>query len=139
MKKVLIALFFVISALTGFSQQEENTHPDGSRLEALKIAYLTKKLDLTPVEAQRFWPLYNNYSAEMRELRMSQRKAKVSELDKEEKNLELRKKYSAEFSNVLSADKVDTFFRSEKEFRNYVQKELVERRKSQHEQSPDKK
>ncbi|MBO9571095.1 MAG: hypothetical protein J7497_02645 [Chitinophagaceae bacterium] len=130
MKKILIILLFMISSVAGFSQQEDHTQPDGSRLEALKIAYLTRKLDLTPDEAQRFWPIYNNYAAEMRIMRINQRK---------EKALELRKKYSTEFSRVLSGDKVNTFFRAEKEFRNYVQKELVERKQSRSSQNPDKK
>ena len=128
MKKILMILFLVATAYAGFAQREDNEQPDGSRLEALKIAYLTKKLNLTPDEAQRFWPIYNKYAGEIREAKISQRKNKAPELDTEEKVLSIRKKYNSEFSSVLSADKVNTFFRSEKDFGNYVQKELSERR-----------
>jgi hypothetical protein len=128
MKKILMILFFAAMTFTGSAQQENNEQPDGSRLEALKIAYLTKKLNLTPDEAQRFWPIYNNYAGEVRDVKINQRKNKNPELDTEEKILSIRKKYNAEFSRALSADKVNTFFRSEKDFGNYVQKELQERR-----------
>ena len=36
---------------------------DGEKLTAYKIAFFTKNLDLTPAEAEKFWPVYNDYSA----------------------------------------------------------------------------
>ena len=75
-----------------------------------------------------FWPVYNDYSAEMRQARIALRTKRATELETEEKILGIRKKYSAEFRKGLSAEKVDAFFRSEKEFGKYVQKELSERR-----------
>mgnify|MGYP001103051276 CR=1 FL=1 len=128
MNKLFFSILFLFAiGLKGYSQ-EDNDKPDGSRLEALKIAYLTKKLNLTPDEAKRFWPIYNSYATEIREAKMEQRKNKSSEIDTEDKILRIRKKYNSEFSNAISADKVNTFFRSEKDFGNYVQKELMERR-----------
>jgi hypothetical protein len=94
----------------------------------LKIAYITKKLNLSPDEAQKFWPIYNNYANEMRDARREQRRNNASELETEEKYLRIRKKYNTEFSRALNPDKVNTFFRSEKDFGNFVQKELSERR-----------
>jgi hypothetical protein len=126
--KRLLPLLFLICTLSVFSQEGDAQDPNGSRIEALKIAYITKKLNLSPDEAQRFWPIYNNYAAELRQARIEQRKDRSSELDTEEKVLHIRKKYNTEFSKALSAEKVNTFFRSEKDFGNYVQKELMERR-----------
>ena len=121
--KALVPILFLICTLSLHAQDGE-----GSRIEALKIAYLTKKLNLSPQEAQRFWPIYNNYASELRQARTEQRNNKTSEIDTEEKILNIRKKYNKEFSGALNADKVNAFFRSEKEFGNYVQKELSERR-----------
>jgi hypothetical protein len=42
--------------------------------------------------------------------------------------LKIRKKYNTEFNQVLSAEKVNTFFKSEKEFGVFVQKEMERRR-----------
>ncbi len=38
MKKILTVLLFAAISFAGFAQQEDNVQPDGSRLEALKIA-----------------------------------------------------------------------------------------------------
>jgi hypothetical protein len=124
MKRLLLILF-LIGTLTVFSQESQEGR---SSIEALKIGYLTKKLSLTPEEAQRFWPIYNTYAGELRQARSDQRRDKASEIETEEKMLNIRKKYNKEFSSVLSPEKVNTFFRSEKEFSSYVQKELSERR-----------
>ncbi len=130
MKQILIILFIATTASAGFAQQKDNVQPNGSRLEALKIAYLTKNLNLTPDEAQRFWPIYNSYTGEIREVKIDQRKNKTPELDTEEKVLGIRKKYNSEFSRVLGTDRTNTFFKSEKNFGNYVRKELAERKQS---------
>jgi hypothetical protein len=50
------------------------------------------------------------------------------ELKREEKLLEVRKKYQASFSKALSPERANQFFKAEKEFYVYVQKELQERR-----------
>jgi len=100
---------------------------DGNRLGALKIAYLTKKLDLSTEEAQRFWPIYNKYDEEIHSAQSSAIKDRTPEIDLEEKILNIRKKYSSEFAKALSPEKVNTFFRAEKEFGNFVQKEIERR------------
>ena len=125
--KNLLLICFLLCTTTVFSQQQ--LRPSGSgKIESLKIAYITKKLNLSPDEAKMFWPVYNDYSAEMRQARIALRTKRATELETEEKILGSRKKYSAAFRKGLSAEKVDAFFRSEKEFGKYVQKELSERR-----------
>ena len=32
---------------------------EGEKLTAYKIAFFTKNLNLTPAEAEKFWPIYN--------------------------------------------------------------------------------
>lgn len=134
MKKFLLIVtcfsFFVFTAVAQESNQK------GGRIEALKIAYLTKKLDLSPAEAQKFWPIYNDYSSEMRSTRADLRQNKVSELEAEDRMLKIRKKYGVEFSHAISDDKINTFFRSEKEFGQYVQKELQQRRELRQQRNP---
>lgn len=124
--KRLLSILFLICTLPLFAQ--EGPDQDGSRIEALKIAYLTKKLNLSPEEAQRFWPVYNNYANELRQARAEKRKNQSSEIETEEKVLAIRKKYNEEFGKALSPEKVNNFFKSEKDFGNFVQKELAERR-----------
>lgn len=101
---------------------------NGSRIEALKIAYLTKKLNLSTEEAQKFWPIYNQYMGEIRKTRIDARQNQEGEIPTEEKLLNIRKKYNGEFNKALSSEKVNTFFKAEKEFGTVLQKELMERR-----------
>jgi hypothetical protein len=123
MKKNLLLLLITLTGFITTGQAQ-----DGERLQALKIAYLTKKLDLSPEEAQRFWPIYNQYTADIRNIRQEQKQKNGTEIEVEEKILNVRKKYSGELTKALSPDKVNTFFRSEKEFGNIIQRELQERR-----------
>jgi len=122
MKKYLLILLLVFGFLVRVQAQ------DGQRLEAYKIAYLTKKLDLSPEEAQRFWPIYNKYTGDIRNIRQEQKEKNLTEIDVEEKILGVRKKYNGEFSKALSAEKINTFFRSEKDFKTEIQRVLQERR-----------
>ena len=125
MKKYLLGLVLMAVGFLHAAAQE----PDGgARLQALKIAWLTKKLDLSPDEAQRFWPIYNKYTDEIRAIRQDQKQKNTPEIEVEDKILGVRKKYNGEFSKALSADKANTFFRSERDFGNEIRKELQERR-----------
>jgi len=125
MKKYLLGLVLMAVSFLPAAAQE----PDGgARLQALKIAWLTKKLDLSPDEAQRFWPIYNKYTDEIRAIRQDQKQKNTPEIEVEDKILGVRKKYNGEFSKALSADKANTFFRSERDFGNEIRKELQERR-----------
>jgi len=126
MKKIYTILTAFLMLFLGASAQDEPR--DLGRLEAYKIAYLTKKLNLSPQEAQQFWPLYNKYQQEIRSARVDSRSNRPDEIEMEEKMLNIRKKYNSEFSKALNPEKVNTLFRSEKEFSHMVQKELMERR-----------
>jgi hypothetical protein len=129
MKKMLIAILIFLGALLPvLAQDGDDLKKEGGRLEALKIAFITKRLNLSPEEAQKFWPVYNRYSEELRKTRLQSRAEREDQITIDEKVLNVRKKYHAEFLKVLSAEKVDAFFKAEKEFGAYLQKEIMERR-----------
>lgn len=125
MKKYLLILAIFLG-LNG-AVMAQNKAGEG-RIEALKIAYLTKKLNLSPAEAQKFWPVYNKYTAEIREAQIEARKNKTSEIDKEDKILSIRKRFQTEFARALTEEKANSFFRVEREFAGLLQKEMMERR-----------
>lgn len=130
MKKLLLilSLFLTLgSAVVAQSGDDDKKNP-GGRVEALKIAYITQKLNLSTDEAQKFWPIYNKYAAEIRKVRVDGRVNKETEIEIEEKLLAIRKKYNGEFTKALSAEKVNAFFKAEKDFSTVLQKELLERR-----------
>src|SRR5580704_14644885 len=120
MKRLLLLVSFAFSFLMGVAQ-------NGNRLEALKIAYITKRLDLSPEEAQKFWPIYNQYAEELKRARQDAIRNNKSEIELDESLLNIRKKYSVQFVQAISPQKIDIFFKSEKEFGAYVQKEMERR------------
>ena len=128
---VLLAFIFCLSAETTFAQ---NTKKE--KIESLKIAFVTKKLDLSPEESQIFWPVYNQYQKEIGDLILQRRTAQKDsdtdavdeDLDIEGKIVDVRKKYRKEFSRVLSPEKINQFYQAEREFREELIKQLKSRR-----------
>ena len=63
MKRILIAAACLLAATALFAQpqkpSEEQRKKDFERIKAEKIAFITSELDLSPEEAQVFWPVYN--------------------------------------------------------------------------------
>src|SRR4030043_2082544 len=51
----LIAILILAPCLT------RAQNPNQERLNAYKIAFFTKRLNLTPGEAEKFWPVYNEF------------------------------------------------------------------------------
>jgi len=127
MKKIFL-LFGLLIGYCHLLLAQEEKRPEAGRIEALKIAYLTRKLNLSTEEAQKFWPVYNSYANEMRRTQQEFRERKGNEIEREEKVLGIRKKFNGEFNKALSGDKVNEFFRAEREFNGIVQKEIMERR-----------
>ena len=128
MKKLLIILVMWLGiSLTGFGQEGEKAQAEGAgRIKALQIAYLTNKLNLKPEEAQRFWPVFNQYQDEIRKVRIEGKN--LPEVDKEQKIVDIRKKYFEEFTKVLNKDRADRVFKADNEFRDVIRKEIQERR-----------
>ena len=135
MKRLLLVAGILCTLfITGRAQENgEEQKADGSRLESLKIAYITQRLNLSTEEAEKFWPVYNKYMDEIRGARQGYRIDR-DEIKLEENLLNIRKKYSVEFIRALSPPKINLFFRSEKEFATIVQKTLIERRQQRMQQ-----
>ncbi|MGB0879043.1 MAG: sensor of ECF-type sigma factor [Polaribacter sp.] len=79
MKKILFftTLLFFVSFLA-YAQKPIKGIVRAAKIKAIKIAFLTEQLDLTSSEAEKFWPVYNNYSKKLRQLeRVEKLKLKV--------------------------------------------------------------
>jgi hypothetical protein len=132
--RILLIIALVLPSAISFAQP----HGGGGQIEAVKVEYLTRRLDLSPEEAQRFWPVYRNYQRELAKVIQERRKARqeqkksgeqVDELEFEEDMLEVKKKYRKEFSEVLPPQKVNLLYQAEKDFREELLKQLKDRRK----------
>ena len=126
MKKTI--LFFSAVLLVSFVfSQEPSRKMMGQRqnIEVLKVAYFTRHLSLTTDEAEKFWPLYNSYTADVKKARQDN---KEDILAFEEAVLNIRKKYKVELKKVLvTDDRVNKALLAERDFMNVVRKELQQR------------
>ena len=66
MKKTII-LFILITASFIYKSYSQNMNR--GKIYALKTTYITQYLDLTKSEAEKFWPIYNEFSKKERSLR----------------------------------------------------------------------
>lgn len=124
MKKIIFLI--LLNAGLAVPALAQNNQRDLDRLQAYKVAFLSRKLNLTTEEAQKFWPIYNKYEAELRDARIEGRGNK-KEIEMEEKILNIRKKYNGEFEKAIPSEKVNQLFKSEREFNNILQREMIDR------------
>ncbi len=125
MKKILIitSLLFLHNYFC-MGQQPKTSNSDN--IEDVKIAYMSKELNLTPQEAQKFWPAYESYFSEIREARKNNSNDEVAF---EENVVKIRKKYKNNFKGILNSDdRVNKVFVSEKNLRDIFKKELQNRK-----------
>ncbi|MEO6220227.1 MAG: hypothetical protein ABIO81_07350 [Ginsengibacter sp.] len=120
MKKIILIMSFFFSGFAVLYAQEDNG-PSRERIQALKIAFITQKLDLTTDEAQKFWPVYNQYEQEIRGIK------KGDVIQNDEQLLNIRKKYKPSFEKVLGQQKLNRLFNAERDFRAVLIRRLKER------------
>lgn len=125
MKKLLLIVFISIIGINAVQAQEDEM----KRIQALKIAFITQKLDLSPDEAQKFWPVYSNYETEMKQVITSKPDGNV--LDNDEKILNVRKKYSGEFIKVIGQPRMNKLFNAERDFRGVLMRHLQNKKNQQ--------
>ncbi len=122
MKKILLFILLFININYFCFAQDDRI----KKVEAIQIAYLTKELGLTPQEAQKFWPVFNNYRNELKRVKQRFPNDVVAA---EEQMVNVRKKYKTEFKKVLPDDKrVNKIFKVETDFNNMLHKELDNRK-----------
>jgi hypothetical protein len=115
MKKFLLLVSFscivLLSSAQVYQQQpiNEKRHQD---IEALKVAFISRELELTPEEAQRFWPLYNQYTIELNETIGNT----PDVLLRDERVLNLRKRYSEQFVRIIGPERLNRMFGAEERF-----------------------
>jgi hypothetical protein len=69
MRKIITILLLFMS-LGIFAQDMEKRV---ERIKALRVAFISDRLDLTPDEAQRFWPVFNQFDEKQFELQKQKR------------------------------------------------------------------
>lgn len=148
MKKLRFsALFFFISAISLMAQPPQR--PPKERVEAMKVGFLTERLNLSVDEAKEFWPVYNKMQDELEVLRKNRRnnlrdsmdsmsdaeveKMVDGELVFRQNELDILKKYNPQFKKILPVRKVGMLYRAEEDFKRRLLDIIQERRQDKKE------
>lgn len=132
MKNILLIIFLLFSVPL-LAQENDNQPPDEivdnakitQSIDALKMAYISKELNLTPDEAQKFWPVYNGYSNELKKARKDFRQ---DDLAFEERKIGIMRRYQDDFRKVLNSEaRSKQCFRVEPEFHKVLRMEWQRR------------
>ena len=129
MKQFLLVLILFTGSLTLIKAQDRQDLKEGrsEKIQSLKIAFITQKLELTSDEAQKFWPVYNRYETEIRQANKDSKAGGGDAIDNEEKVLNVKKKYRIEFIKVIGQPKTNILFNSEREFRGVLMRHLKDK------------
>jgi hypothetical protein len=150
MKKLILFLVTIITASGVLMAQPNKKHDDDwmKKIKAEKVAFLTHKLELTPGEAQKFWPVYNEFEEKRFGIHMQRRHMERETMDKLEglnqeqlkkitldfidlyqQEADLMKSYNDRFFQVLPAKKVVMLYDLENDFRSHMLKEYKQKQK----------
>lgn len=135
MKKIILSFlvsFFVVAVTMAqpperpMGPRGKGPRPSKENIEALKVAFMTKHLNLTIDEAQKFWPAYN---ACFEELKKARQEKKEDILAFEEAALNIRKKYKNDFKKALGSDeRVNKAMGADRAFMGMLREELENRK-----------
>ena len=143
MKNWIISFAIVILTISnGYTQQQCKMHR--KEIKAQRIAYITQALNLDIEEAQKFWPVYNQYNNALEKLRTNNHQL-IANLKQEEskeyyekylnqqlinfdKEALLKKDYQKALLKVLSAKKIVLLYRTEIKFKRKMVRELGKKR-----------
>ncbi len=146
MKKLILfgaflVLFFGVST---YAQNIEAEKRD--RINAQKIAFFTQHLQLSPKEAEVFWPVYNKFQQKRNELHIARiennknyimYKETLSDkeveiiadrfVDFSRKESDLLAEYHKKFKEILPIGKVMKLYEAEIQFKNFLLRQIRNR------------
>jgi hypothetical protein len=123
----ILTVLFLLTALC-------HAQPRRERVRQMRVDYITKKLELTPSESEKFWPVYNEYTDKVRLLKRNLRQAfwqrsgelddrKAADLvklegDSKQREADLYREYSDRLKPLIGIRRVAMLHIAEAEFRN---------------------
>jgi hypothetical protein len=162
--KTLRNIFMALAILIGWlataqevqeplEQQDEQPVPERDpkakeKIEAARIGMITNKLGLTPEQAEKFWPIYREFSdkrmALRREFKGEQEKLKPGTatpedqkklvdlgLDLKQREVDLEKNYSGRLLKIITPEQMLNLRSAERDFQRMIIQQLQQRRNIQ--------
>ncbi|WP_353134237.1 hypothetical protein [Pseudopedobacter sp.] len=139
MKNLLIIFFFIFSFNSLLAQERPHSgvshREKWERIDALKLQFVMKKLQLPSSTENKLIPVYNNYQqalrnvyAERRRIREQNKANPGKQVDTdfsfESKILAVKQEYKKKFETILNSEQLNTLYSSEREFREELMQQL---------------
>ncbi len=128
--KILIFFWLLCLPLVNYAQNDKD------KIEALRVSFITKKVELSNNESEKFWPVYNEYNDKIkaikRNLRQSFKKSAETLSEKEAEELyqldmkskqaevDIHKQYSEKIKAIIGAKKFIKLRNAEEEFKREI-------------------
>ncbi|MEP2772022.1 MAG: hypothetical protein ABJH05_07725 [Fulvivirga sp.] len=144
MKKLTLTFLMMALFITGYGQEVSARE----KIESARIALITDRLGLTPEQAEKFWPLYNEFKLKNESLKKEYEAARAEidpktatdqekrellnlGLNLKEQKVALEKDYSQRMLRVISAQQMMSLRKAEDDFRRMILEQLQKRRLQQ--------
>ncbi len=148
----LLFTVLIVSAFGTLAQAQVDPEKRDARLAAYRAEVFTRVLNLTPEEAQGFWPVYNEFSDKreqaQQELRPSKQLDQMSDAEVEEqikrhfemkqRDIDLEREAYQKLRKVLPIRKIAKLPMAEREFRESLVKKLQEFRERKQERQQNR-
>lgn len=132
--RILILFLFLIKGYSAVAQTGKD------KVEALRVTYINENVGLTSSEAEKFWPVYNEYNEKIKSIRRNLRKSYKNRSetlsDKEAEQLsilfvqskqaeaDVHRQYYEKLKAIIGAKKLVFLHQAEEEFRMKVIKSI---------------
>jgi len=143
MKRTIVFIFLLILSFPRIQSQ----NPNQERLNAFKIAFFTKRMNLTAREAEVFWPVYNEFQVKKTQIqqervqlnrKFNQEAAAMSDeqltaagdklIELEVLEAELSVAFHQQLKGILPPIKILRLYQAENQYRQQLLIELQKRR-----------
>lgn len=134
-----VAFILVVLLGSAFGLQAQN-----SSVESARVAFISQKIGLTPVQAEKFWPVYNEFHNQRSDIRKAVKKiysglsavqeptkenmklhiSQIAALKHEEANLE--KEYLNRYLLIITPKQLADLMVAEREFQKILIKKVSE-------------
>jgi len=145
MKKLLFIAFLLLLTTSSVVSQKMNRQ----KITLLKTAFITDAIVLKPKEAEKFWPVYNQYSKQLQQLKFKLEGGKIREINVaggveniseanaqeiinqslvfEKEIYETKIKMVKELSKIISAQQIVKLQKAERDFNKRILQEYGRR------------
>lgn len=144
-----LSLLFLFITITFYGQEGKLFKEKKEQIKALKIAFITNELSLTPDEATKFWPLFNAFEDKQNDIRRQKMKGSLDRIEEnaidklsekeasslltqmetaEEDLFQLRKKFISNLRTVISPVKILKLKKAEENFNRKLLQQYRDKR-----------